>query len=48
MERNLIEINFLYELLKILHDVRSDFLDNTFKCDPPKLSLAAVKLYEDK
>ena len=47
-KRNVKEKNFLYESSTILYDVCSDFLDVTFKFDPPKLLLTATKLCKDK
>lgn len=47
-KKDLKEINFLYESSTVPYDVCSEVSDDTFKFDPPKLLLAAVKLYEDK
>ena len=39
-------MNFLYESSEILYDVCSEFLDCTFKFDPPRLLPAVAKIYK--
>ena len=41
-------MNFLYESSEILYDMFSEFLDCTFKFDPPRFLPAAANLYRDK